>query len=375
MSLRLAELKEIADLADITTIGVAKADPLFYMQERLSRRIAENRLTSFEEKDPGKRISPDHLMKECKSIITFLTPYGTAGDQVDKFDINPKGLVARCARGADYHLLVEKRAKMLIRLLRCALGSSINCLSLCDRSPLLERELAYRSGLGFIGKNCSLVNDRYGSFTAIGTILTDIDFESQITVREDSCGECEKCLQSCPTGAFDEAFVINPFRCLSYLSQSSGLFPRSFRSKLGSRLYGCDLCQDVCPFNNSRENPIFEEAAFPLFPAEPLLIPILTMSRSEYDSTIGLTAAGWRGKTTLQRNAVIALGNSRDVTAVQPLAKLLENDSRPLIRIHAAWALGQIGTSKARYYLEKSSIYDPEVMVRQEAKVSLDEND
>lgn len=146
---------------------------------------------------------------------------------------------------------------------------------------------------------------------------------------------------------------------------------------MGARLYGCDLCQEVCPHN--RELPALprepdQPASFPFFPAHPLLEPILQMTRKEFDRTIGLTAAGWRGKSTLQRNAVIALGNSGDRDAVPALAHLLKRDSRPLLRLHAAWALGRLGGSSARRSLELQLHRESEPAVIEEMRRALEQS-
>jgi epoxyqueuosine reductase len=342
------------------------------MLERLELRISENRLTPFEEHNPALRISPATLLDGCRSIITIAIPYSGPELPVPHSEDLPRGQVARCARSADYHLLVEFKAGQLVQALKQEYGASFNHRILSDRSPLLERELALRSGLGIIGENCTLINCHYGSYTALGTILLDMDAEpTSKRVETAGCQSCGKCLEACPTGALTAPFIINPQLCLSYLSQATGAYPRKLRAAAGNLLYGCDLCQEVCPHNKGVKPSPLPETAFSLFPAEPLLIPLLSMSQREFDLTVSLTSAGWRGKTTLQRNAVIALGNSKSEAAVKPLARLLENDPRPVIRIHAAWALGRIGSQKARFSLEKSFKYDQDPDVKKEAKQAL----
>ncbi len=359
-------------MAGISEIGATPAEPLTYMRERLELRISENRQTPFEEHNPALRISPAALLDGCRSIITIAIPYSGPETPVPQPEDLPRGQVARCARSADYHLLVELKAGQLVQALKQECGTSFRHRILTDRSPLLERELARISGLGLIGENCTLINRRYGSYTALGTILLDREVETTgQRVEAAACQSCGKCLEACPTGALTAPFIINPQRCLSYLSQATGVYPRELRAAAGYRLYGCDRCQEVCPHNKGVESSPLPETAFKLFPAEPLLIPLLSMTQREFDLTIGLTSAGWRGKTTLQRNAVIALGNSKSETAVKPLSRLLENDPRAVIRIHTAWALGRIGNQKARFALEKSLKYDQDPEVKIEAKQAL----
>jgi epoxyqueuosine reductase len=372
MLISAEKLKELAGSVGISEIGIAAAEPLIYMQSRLQRRIDEGRLTGFEEKNPSLRLSAEHLLAGCRSIITLAAPYAAASETRTAAGEEPRGLVARCARGIDYHYLVESKAAAIVSLIKKETGSDPAYRILTDRSPLLERELAYKSGLGLIGENCTLINPRYGSYTSLGTILIKADLppekpESQV------CSTCGECRKACPTGALSEPYIINPFRCLSYLTQASGIFPREMRPFLGARIYGCDLCQEVCPQNKTAQCSLLPETAFSFFPARPLLIPILKMTQKEFDMTVGLTSAGWRGKTTLQRNAVIALGNSGSPAAVSMLARLLENDPRPLIRLHSAWALGATGGARSKLCLEKSYMNDPVSQVREESARALEE--
>ncbi len=365
-------LKELAASTGVDQLGVTMADPLYYMYGRLQRRIDEGRVTPFEEKNPSFRLHPDHLLKQCRSIITLAMPYAATNHPSPLKGDEPLGKVARCARSLDYHNMVEDKALKIVRKIKTETASNFNYRILSDRSPLLERELLRNSGQGWIGENCTLINSRYGSYTALGTILIDKYIEPDKTADQ-LCDGCARCREACPTGALTEPFILNPYRCLSYLTQAPGLFPRELRPLLSNQIYGCDLCQEVCPHNKNVKGSPFPELGFSFFPAEPLLLPLLRMTEKEYETTINLTSAGWRGKTTLQRNTVIALGNSRDPIAVRPLVNLLKNDSRPVIRLHAAWALGRIRGPQAVYALEKSFQNDPEVEVRKEAKLSCGE--
>lgn len=364
------KLKEIAESIGVEQVGITSAEPLYYLKERLERRVDEGRISPFEEKEPDLRISPEKLLFNCQAVITLAVPYAVPVHPLPEKREEPSGIVARCARGIDYHRIVEDKAKRIIEALNLEVTMPFKYRILTDRSPLMERELASNSGLGWIGENCTLINPRYGSYTVLGTILIDKYIEPDEKIRH-SCLNCGKCREACPTSAILEPFIMNPFRCLSYLTQASGIFPLKMRPALGAKIYGCDICQEACPHNQFRENSAITELAFSYFSANPLLIPLLELTRKEFDSSIGMTSAGWRGKTTLQRNVIIALGNLREQVATKPLTRLLENDPRPLIRLHAAWALGQIGGIKAAFALEKSSQRDPEPAVQAEAKLAL----
>jgi epoxyqueuosine reductase len=363
-------LKKIGRSLNIDQTGIVSAEPLTSMLGPLEKRISEERVTPFEEKDPALRITPDHLLPGCQTIITLAVPYHWPTPAAPSDPVGPQGLVSRCARSIDYHLVVENKAAQLVGKIEETAKKPLRHKILTDRSPLLERELARRSNLGLIGENCTLINHVYGSYVALGTILLDIAGEPNLPNSE-TCLKCGRCREACPTGALIEPYIINPHRCLSYLSQASGVFPAELRASLGGRLYGCDRCQEACPLNQEVDSSTLTEFSSILFPAEPHLLALLNMTRKEFDSTIGLTAAGWRGKTTLQRNAVIALGNSKDPDAIKPLARVLENDPRPLIRLHAAWSLGQINGKQAKFAIGKSMERDPEASVRREALAAL----
>ncbi len=363
-------LKEIAGSFGVTQVGITTAEPLLHMKTRLQRRVEEGRVTPFEEKDFTARLSPQHLLKNCRSIITLAIPYTPPDNNNVMLADELRGKVARCARAIDYHQVVEKKAGQIVAAIQKKGKSHFNNRILSDRSPLLERELACNSSLGLIGENCTLINSLYGSYTALGTILIDQEITPEQNTKK-LCYRCGECRRICPTGALTEPYIINPYRCLSYLTQASGVLPIEMRPLMGRHIYGCDLCQEACPHNQSVESSPYPELAFHFFPAEPLLIPLLQMTRKEYELSIGLTSAGWRGKTTLQRNAVIALGNSGNPEAIKILTRLLENDPRPLIRRHTAWALGQLGGEKSKYALQKSCLNDPEEEVKKEAGLAL----
>ncbi len=367
------KLKEIALAAGPLRVGVTPAEPLNYMTERLEKRKKESRITPFEESNHHLRLSPGHLLRGSRSIITVAVPYAAPEVKEPKISGQPAGIVARCARGLDYHNLVEAHCRRVVENLKKECGQTFEYRILCDRSPLIERELARNSGLGIIGENCTLINLEYGSYTALGTILVTLELEPDQPNHE-YCRQCGQCRQACPTGALIEPYIINPYLCLSYLTQAPGILPRPLRPKLGRHIYGCDICQDSCPHNSGVKKSPLPETAFAFFPAEPLLLPLLRMTQKEFRTTVSLTSAGWRGKTTLQRNAIIALGNIQDPASERALAVILENDSRTIIRAHAAWALGRIKTRKALFALEKSYQNDPESEVRKEAKLALENN-
>lgn len=367
------KLKTLARSINIDQLGVTKSLSFDQFRDLLEKRRREKYLTKFEEHNPELRLYPEYQLKNCLSIVTLAVPYAAAENSHRLSCAGPRGSVARCARAVDYHLVLKNKAENLITLVQKNSNRQFNYRILADRSPLLEREIARRCGLGLIAENCTVVNNLYGSYVALCTILVDVNIEADHEINN-RCLQCGQCRAACPTGALSAPYILNPHRCLSYLTQAAGIFPRELRALLGKKIYGCDLCQQVCPLNNEISPSPLQEFSFELFPAEPLLLPLLNITRREFDLTVKLTSAGWRGKTTLQRNVIIALGNSKDQIAVRPLARILENDSRPVIRLHSAWSLGQLGGRQAFKALERSAKRDPEESVRQEALTALSFN-
>ena len=374
MVYRLKNLAEMAAAAGLELAGIVPATPPAHLQAILQRRLDEGRVTPFEEKDPALRLNAAKLLPGCRSIVVVGMPLPFREEEVPSGYSGPRGVVARCARGPDYHLLLTSRAERLFSLLKKELPAPLNGRILVDRSPLVERELARLAGLGWSGENCTLITPAGGSYTALGTILIDQALEPGAPLPE-SCRQCGRCREACPTGALTEPFIIDPYRCLSYITQAPGVVPAAMRPLMGARLYGCDLCQEVCPHNRELTGAHGypdQPAAFTYFPAYPLLEPILMMTQKEFARTIGLTAAGWRGKSNLQRNAVIALGNSGDRDAVPALAHLLKRDSRPLLRLHAAWAMGRLGGNRARRSLEMQLHRENEPAVIEELHLAME---
>lgn len=372
MALNAKAIAEAAANRGLDLAGTATAEPLDHLRERLEKRRLEGRTTAFEEPDINRRLDPGLIWPEARSIVVIGDSYPVPAAEETISHREPLGKVARCAQGFDYHRRLEKKAGLLVRDLQKIISAPLNYRILIDRNPLLERELAAMAGLGLIGENCNLITPTRGSFVALGTILIDRSVEPSTPIGVDGCLGCGRCREACPTGALIAPHVIDPARCLSYRTQLPGIIPEPLRPLMGNLLYGCDRCQEVCPYNQDTAvvSPPEERLAF--FPAEPRLIPMLSMTKKIFSSTIALSAAGWRGKTTLQRNAVIALGNLKYPEAIAPLARLLADDPRPVIRLHAAWSLGAIGGTKARFYLEKHHKVDPHPLVREEARFSLE---
>jgi epoxyqueuosine reductase len=260
----------------------------------------------------------------------------------------PSGPVARYARGDDYHDVMLERLRALHRWLDEELGHPPGGKAYVDTGPLLERDLARRAGLGWFGKNTNLVNPSLGSFFFLGALLVDVALEPDAPFEADRCGTCTRCLEACPTDAFVAPRVLDATRCISYLTiELKGSMPASLREPIGDRMYGCDICQDVCPYNVkfSRvledESPYAARESLGSKDARTLAREILGMSQDEFTAAFRgspMKRAKLRG---LKRNAAVVLGNVGTPEDGPVLASALA-DPEPLVREHAAWALERI---------------------------------
>lgn len=255
------------------------------------------------------------------------------------------GLVARVARGADYHEVVRAKLNQLADSLAATVGPHKHEVHV-DTCPLPERKLAALSGIAWLGTNCCAYVDGCGSYVALGEIVTAAPLAPSRTRQDSRCDDCRLCIDACPTGALTEPGKLERSKCLSHITQTGNMVPCELRSSLGVRIYGCDVCQEVCPHNAGLNtvSPEFAEVRFP--GARPDLMPLLNISKSDFINRVKPSSIGWIGRARLRRNAAIAAGNAGSAEAVSELCRMLA-DQNPVLRSGAAWALGRIRTNDA----------------------------
>ncbi|MGH7663676.1 MAG: tRNA epoxyqueuosine(34) reductase QueG [Gemmatimonadaceae bacterium] len=260
----------------------------------------------------------------------------------------PSGPIARYARGDDYHDVMLDRLRELHAWIEKEAGREIRGKAYVDTGPILERDLARRAGLGWFGKNTNLIHPRLGSFFFLGALLLDIDMEPSAPFEADRCGSCTRCIDACPTEAIREPRVLDATRCISYLTiELRGAIPEELREPMGELVYGCDICQDVCPWNHRFSRPLAEPAFKARRPFEaPSLVDWITMSPEDWRTFSRASPAKRTRRRGFLRNVAVALGNRGDPGAVPALVAAL-SDEEPLVRGHAAWALGRIGSIAA----------------------------
>lgn len=348
--MRTEQLKqEIIDYAKeigIDKIGFASADVFGELRERLRRQQESNYQSGFEKGSLEERTEPQRLLPEAQSIISIAIAYPSRmKDAPRSTKEERRGLFARASWGIDYHVVLRDRLEKLAAFIREKVPDVSNKV-MVDTGELSDRAVAERAGIGFSGKNTSIITPEFGSFVYLGEMITNIPFDPDDPI-EDSCGDCTKCMDACPTGALVEAGRLNAQRCIAFLTQTKDFLPEEFRTKLGNRLYGCDTCQQVCPRNKGIDSHIHPEFEPEHDLAKPKLVPMLRISNRSFKEDFGHMSGSWRGKKPLQRNALIALGHYKDKTAVPEMIKVMKEDPRPVIRGTAAWALGKIGTEEA----------------------------
>jgi epoxyqueuosine reductase len=264
----------------------------------------------------------------------------------------PTGPVARYARGDDYHDVMMARLRELHVWISRRLGRDVRGKAYVDTGPILERDLARRAGLGWFGKNTNLINPRHGSFFFLGALLVDLELEVDEPFEADRCGSCTRCLDACPTDAFVDPRQLDATRCISYLTiELKGAIPEPLRERVGDRLYGCDVCQDVCPWNVSFSRPSAEPTLQPRpalagRDARMLAREILAMDDAAFRTAFKGSPMKRAKRGGLRRNAAVVLGNVGTADDVPVLISARE-DPEPLVREHVEWALQKIGWREA----------------------------
>ena len=286
------------------------------------------------------RLEPERILDGARSAVCVALQYHPlAGEEEPSGDLWPR--VARYARGRDYHDLMLDRLRRLARRVEEAYPGT-GCRPYVDTGPVLERELAARAGLGAVGKNTNLLHPEAGSWFLLGELFLTLELAPDDALA-DLCGSCTRCLDACPTGALPRPYRLDSRRCISYWTiEHRGDLPPEARQLVGDWVFGCDVCQEVCPVNEAPPAAAHEELRLPGRRAELDLAGLLGISRQEYVERFRGSPMKRAKQEGLQRNAAVAMGNRGDAAYVAPLRRALA-DGAPLVRRHAAWALGRIG--------------------------------
>ena len=291
------------------------------------------------------------LLQEAKSVISLAMNYWTLDTPKDLAEDPGRGQISRYAWGDDYHDVIRERLLLLVEFIKNTAETELKSRVFVDSGPILEREYAQKAKLGWIGKNTNLINWRSGSWYFLSEVLVSIELESETQPLRGSCGTCTKCIEACPTDAIIEPNLLDSRLCISYLTiELKDSIPKELRPEMGNLIFGCDICQEVCPWN-SKATPTTEPAFQPRHGnLAPELLTLINMTQTEFSKRFKGSPIKRAKRRGFLRNVIVAIGNWRSRTAVPALKKVLIDDE-PLIRGHAAWALGQVGGENAKQAL------------------------
>lgn len=347
----IAESKRLG----IDKIGFASAEPFLELEDSLKEQRDCGFNSGFEHQVIEERIYPEKTFENPKTIIAIALAYPTKIEGKVPRD-EKRGMFARASWGIDYHDVLRDRLSKLIDFIQSQAQNleeteSWRFAPQVDTGELVDVAVAQRAGLGFIGRNGLLITEEFGSFVYLGEIVTNIDFEVDQPVPF-GCGDCTRCVTACPTQALLGNGSMNAKKCLSYQTQTKGMMPEEYRKKMHNVIYGCDICQLVCPYNRGKDFHFHKEMEPEVDTVYPKLKPMLSISNKEFKETFGHLSGSWRGKKPLQRNALIALANLGDRSALPEIFVCATEDVRPVIRGTAVWAIGKLGNKEAEKWLD-----------------------
>ncbi|MBN2503588.1 MAG: tRNA epoxyqueuosine(34) reductase QueG [Anaerolineales bacterium] len=325
------------------------------------------------ERNLERRADPRLILLECQSILVLGMPYDNPASVLPLEDVGI-GRVAAYAWGADYHDVIPEKLRALVAYIEDQVGCAVPNRWYTDTGPLLERDLAQRAGLGWAGKNSMLINPQVGSYFFLAEILLGIELQADAPFESDHCGTCTRCIDACPTSCITPERTVDARRCISYLTiELKTAVPGELRGQLGEWVFGCDVCQEVCPWNQ-RFAPPQGNAAF----APRLEVPYVDL-QAELELTPQAFNRKFKGsplKRTKRRgylrNVALALGNRGGAEAVVSLVRALREDIEPLVRAHAAYALGQLGGETAKAALQKAHQTEQDAEVLGEIRAALE---
>lgn len=333
--------EEIINLAKdigISKIGFTTADDFDYLEKSLRLAVEEGRNSGFEHKNIEERIKPKLSLASAKTIISIAVAYPHKLKQQPQKTAYKRGKFTPNSWGLDYHYVLQDKLDRLAKGIE-ELTADFEYKGMVDTGALVDTAVAQRAGIGFIGKNGLVISKEFGSYMFLGELITNLDIEPDQPV-DYGCGDSNRCVTACPTSCLIGDGSMNAKRCLSFQTQDKGVMDLEFRKKIKTVIYGCDICQICCPYNKGLDNPLATEIDPDL--SHPELLPFLELSNGQFKEKFGHVAGSWRGKNILQRNAIIALANANDRSAIPKMLEIIDKGQNPIHVATAIWALGQL---------------------------------
>src|SRR2546422_2613762 len=336
-----------------------------WLRKELHGELGDMKRTEDLRRDPRK------LVPWAVSVISVGMNYFTPLRRPEVTN-EPRGWISRYAWGDDYHDLMKRKLESLLEAIRMLHADPLEGRAFVDSGPILERDCAGTAGIGWIGKNTQLISPKKGSWFFLGELFLSISLAYDRPIR-DRCGKCDLCLKACPTGAFVGPYVLDARRCISYLTiELKGPIPRHLRPLVGNHIFGCDICQEVCPYNR-KAHATAENAYAPrtgLY--APDLISLLSLTETEFRQRFRGSPVLRAKRRGFLRNVAVALGNLRSPEAVPALIRALDDEER-LVREHVAWALGRIGSPPALAALKERLRLEDDPEVKAEIGTAIEE--
>jgi epoxyqueuosine reductase len=364
-------VKEEAHRLGFDLVGVTSPDPPEHLDVyrewlRAGRHGGMAYLAT--ERNRRRRADPRRILPECESILVLGANY-LPEREADR-SAQPDLRVAKYAQGEDYHQVLIERLKRLMASLEALAGRSVPNRIYTDTGPLLERELAMRAGLGWIGKNTCLIHPQKGSYFLLAEALLGIPLVPDPPFETDHCGSCTRCIEACPTGCILPDRTIDARRCISYLTiEEKGVIDPELRPLVDDWLFGCDVCQDVCPWNLRFARTTTDPAFQPRPALDPPNLPrFLSLEPGSWRDSLRASPLERPRRRGLVRNAAVVAGNRGGYANLPLLERRLHHDPEPLVRGHSAWAIGRIGGPKAEAALERASRLEQDEAVREEIR-------
>ncbi|MBF7097211.1 tRNA epoxyqueuosine(34) reductase QueG [Alkalibacter mobilis] len=309
-----------------------------FLANKFSERKKKGHIVFLGSENENIMFDPKKYWGKCKSVISLALSYNIIPKCTET---NDSGMMSKVSSGIDYHHVIGDKLKAVVRELK-DIYPHFDCVFQVDVGPLSDRAAAWHSGLGFYGKNSFVINPDYGSWIFLAQILTDQEYQLESVKIPDGCKECKNCIKACPTGAIKENYDFNGKLCISYLTQKKETLTLSERRAMGKHLYGCDICQEVCPYNKKskegKEKSFFSDCS----KRYPELKYVLKLDKNSYENYYKKTSSAWRGRRLLQRNAVIVCGNIRNKENLELLHQTVK-DPRPEIRLYSLFSLAEYG--------------------------------
>jgi epoxyqueuosine reductase len=319
-------------------------------------------------RQPERRLDPRELDPRLRSVVSLAYPYAAPLAPRIDWRAELRGRIASYALGPDYHDVVLDRARILAQEMQTMRSGALT-RTYVDTGPVFEREWAAQGRLGWFGRNTNLINRYQGSYFFLAEIFTDLEFAPTREPYRDHCGTCRRCLDLCPTQALSDGYLLDSRLCISYLTiEHRGPIPVELRPKLGNWIFGCDICQEVCPWNSDSLPEAADDALMPK------LEQIMMLDNDGFRRRFGQSAIRRTKRRGLLRNAAIALGNSGNPAAIPILVSAIERDPEPIVRSHAVWALGRLAGRSDEPMAQRAlvrALGDPDRGVHAEAEVQL----